>query len=161
METYKCSLQLRRIESQNRRLWWLVIGLTVFAGSTIAWGQTAQPSVVKARELDLCDEAGHVRGQFIGWGDGAPVLELYGANQTPNSVFSANQLSIFASKRGIVAALGSNHLRFIGEGINDSADLSVNNRSEKGELRFNANATRNRVVITPQDLVSILGLSGK
>ena len=64
METYEYSLQLRRVESQNRRLWWLVIGLTVFAAPTMAWGQTAQRAVVRARELDLCDEAGHVRGQF-------------------------------------------------------------------------------------------------
>lgn len=153
--------RLRRVESQNRRLWWLVIGLTVFAASTVAWGQTDQRPVVKARELDLCDEAGHVRGQFIGWGDGAPVLELYGVNQIPNAMLSANQLGIFAPKGGIVAVLGSNHLRFIGEGINDSANLSVNNKSGKGELRFNENATRNRVVITPQDLLSILGPSGK
>lgn len=153
--------RLRRVESQNLRLWWVVISLTVFAASTIAWGQTAQRPVVKARELDLCDEAGHVRGQFMGWGDGAPVLELYGANQVPNSMLSANQLAIFAPKGGIVAAVGSSHLRFIGEGINDSADLSVNNKSGKGELRFNENATRHRVVITPQGLVSILGPGGK
>ena len=91
--------RLRRIESQNRRLWWLAILLLVFAAG-VAWGKPETYPVVKARELDLPDSSGRVRGQFIDWGEGAPVLELYGGDTAPSSMLSPNRLGIFAPTLG-------------------------------------------------------------
>lgn len=151
--------RLRRVESENRRLWWLAISLLVFAGGTVAWGEPETYLVVKARELNL-SESVRVRGQFIGWGDGAPVLELYGGDTGPNSMLSA-KLGIFAPKGGIILSLGSSDLLFVGENLNNSVRLSVNSKNGTGELRFIEKGTRQQVLVRPLDLANVLGPAGQ
>lgn len=72
--------RLIHLERQNRRLWWILLVLAVFAFGAltgIAVAAAREPSVVEARQFVLKDTDGGKRGELVVDSDGGHLI-LYG-----------------------------------------------------------------------------------
>lgn len=147
--------RIERIETRNRRLRWLAVGLAAVAIVGAARGQSTKYPVVKAQKFELYDEAGHLSAELLLL-DGKPSLRLFGEDGATESVLSNDRFSIQTKQGGLLAVLGRDGVRFEDGKGNTFLALTANDKEQRAELHLNDLRTSTHAAVTASDLDKLL-----
>ncbi len=157
--------RIRRLESQNRSLRWLGIGLGVLALATTAWGQTVRNGVMQAQKFELRDDKGHLRAELAilqgGTRDEGPALRFFDADGDVECLLAGNSFNIFKKGGDNQAVFGKNGLSF-GDGRDKTfVMLDAYEKDQMGKLRINDYRNKIYSTVEPADLAKLHPVKGQ
>ena len=147
--------RIKRLESQNRRLKWLGIGLVVLAMASAAWGQTTAKEVTQAQKFELRDDAGHLRAE-LAMLSGGPALRFFDADGDVEALLGSRWFTIFSKSGENLATFRNDGLQFDDAKGNTLVSIDAYQKDQMGKIFLKDVRSGTYLTLTPKDLEKLV-----